>query len=91
MNIALINKKTNICENIAIFESLDIAGDMFSNIYFVVETTDGFGINDSYVDGIWIKATPPDPENKPTIEEMAKTIVSMQEALNFLILDSITA
>lgn len=55
MIIALINIKTNICENIAIFDDLDIANEMFGEIYTIADVESNYGIGDYFKDGIWSK------------------------------------
>ena len=55
MNIALINKSTNICENVAVFETIEIANEMFGEIYIITEIENGFGIGDIYRDNVWSK------------------------------------
>lgn len=57
MNIALISKNTGICTNIAVFENLKAAQQMFKfqDILEVTEVVEGFWIGDIYKDGIWSK------------------------------------
>nr|WP_315020968.1 hypothetical protein [uncultured Aminipila sp.] len=55
MNIALINKKTNICGNVAIFEDMQTAIDMFGGQYIIAEQAESYGIGDIYKDGVWSK------------------------------------
>ncbi|MBN7773157.1 hypothetical protein [Clostridium aminobutyricum] len=56
MNLALINKETNICENIAVFDNVEIATNMFIDHYIIAEVEADYGIGDTYKDGEWIKA-----------------------------------
>lgn len=55
MNIVLINKETNSCENIAVFEDIQKAVEMFGEQYIIAEQTGNYGIGDIYIDGIWSK------------------------------------
>ncbi|QHI71470.1 hypothetical protein [Aminipila terrae] len=55
MNIALINKETNSCENIAVFEDIQKAVELFGEQYIIAEQTENYGIGDIYKDGIWSK------------------------------------
>ncbi|QHI71453.1 hypothetical protein [Aminipila terrae] len=57
MNIALIDKQTKICENIAVFESMQMAVNMLGEQYIIVEQSDSFGIGDIYKNGEWSKDT----------------------------------
>lgn len=55
MDITLINKQTNICENIAVFENKQTAIDMFGEQFIIAEQTENYGIGDTYKDGMWRK------------------------------------
>lgn len=55
MNLCLINKETNICENIAVFENIETATNMLGEQYIIVDQTENYGIGDIYKDGIWSK------------------------------------
>lgn len=55
MNIALINKNTTICENIAVFQDMQTALDMLGEQYIITEQAEGYGIGDTYKDGVWSK------------------------------------
>lgn len=52
MNIALIDKETNICENVAVFDSLDIANEMFCNDFIITELIEGYSLGDTYKGGL---------------------------------------
>ena len=69
MNIALINKETSICENIAVFEDMQTAMNMFSGQYVLAEPQDGYWIDDIYKDGVWSKVETEPVQLEPTIEE----------------------
>lgn len=69
MNIALINKQTNICENVAVFDSMETAENMLGSTYNLTEAQEGYGIGDIYKGGKWSKAEPTPTEHEPTIEE----------------------
>ena len=64
MNIALINKETNVCENIAVFEDMETAAEMFGGDYILAEVVDGYGMGDLY-DGEW---STPEPEEVQEVE-----------------------
>ncbi len=55
MSIALINKTTGFCENIAVFEDIQTAIEMLGEQYIITEEKDGYGIGDIYKDGVWSK------------------------------------
>jgi|GEM_PF-6579971 len=55
MNVAIIDKKTNTCENIAVFEDMQTAIEMLGEQYIITQAKDGYGIGDIYKDGVWSK------------------------------------
>ena len=55
MDIALISKDTNMCENVAVFDSVEIATEMFREKYILAEVVSSYGIGDIYADGEWSK------------------------------------
>ena len=56
MNVCLIDKKTGECENIAVFENIEIAKTMCAE-YVVTGQVQDFGIGDIFKDGKWEKGT----------------------------------
>ena len=74
MNIALINKETNICENIAVFETIEIAQEMLGKQYNLTEQIKSHGIGDIYKDGTWSHVEPiVDPKTPTEQREEAYT------------------
>lgn len=61
IGVCLINKETNICENIAAFTSMQDAIDMFRERYILIEPVSSYGIGDIYKDGTWSKSEDPQP------------------------------
>lgn len=65
MNIGII--KDTICVNTAVFNDFETAQEFLINGAFpdnpdtVVELPDGYGIDDTYIDGEWVKKLAPEP------------------------------
>ena len=70
MNVCLIDKETGECENIAVFENIEIAKTMCAE-YVVTGQVQDFGIGDIFKDGKWGKGTVSVELElpQPTIEE----------------------
>lgn len=68
MNIAIINKNTGMCENIAVFENIEIARSMLKD-YIVTEQQDEYGAGDIFKDGKWERGKVHPEVSQPTIEE----------------------
>lgn len=85
-NVFLVNKKTNICENIAVFESLQDAKEMLDKHFIVTEVQEGVGIGDTFKDGVWSKKeTPIEPTTQQQREEEYETMLYKEDG-NALIL-----
>ena len=56
MNVCLIDKKTGECENIVVFENIEIAKTMCAK-YVVTGQVQDFGMGDIFKDGKWEKGT----------------------------------
>jgi hypothetical protein len=68
MTIAILSN--TIVTNTAIFEDFEtaqqfLADGVWEDADDVQEPPDGFGINDSYIDGEWIKVPEPEPAPEP--------------------------
>lgn len=87
MNIALINKNTGICENIAVFENMETAQNMFENIFILSEIKEGFGIGDKYENGIWTKGSAPEPKKTPQQkrEEAYETLLYKEDGATLIL------
>jgi len=74
LDIALINKQSKKCENIAVFENMQTAIDMFGQQYILAEPVEGYWIGDIYKDGNWSKSSPPprtDEEKQVAYDELS--------------------
>lgn len=74
MNIALINKTTRICENVAVFEDMETAMEMLGEQYIIAEAKEGYWIGDIYEDGNWSKSSPApqtDEEKQVAYDELS--------------------
>ena len=74
MNIAIL--KNNEVVNVTLFSNIEtaqyfLAGGVWTDIGAdsVEELPDGFGIGDSYKNGVWEKAPAPEPPEPPTEPE----------------------
>lgn len=57
MNTALI--KDRLCVNVAVFDSIEDAKNMFGDTYdYIIECPEFRGINHKYVDGVWYDPQP---------------------------------
>ena len=71
MNIAVLNN--GLCTQIAVFDDIETA-ETFLNLgvwpgaTHVIEMSEGYGIGDTYIDGVWKKGEPPEPEPEPEPE-----------------------
>ena len=68
MDIAIL--KDDLCINTAVFDDINTAydflhGDVWPDADNVEELPDGFGIGDSFIDGVWEKAPQPEPPEPP--------------------------
>ena len=74
VNVAFIEDK--LCVNVAVFETLAEAKELFQN---VIECPEGYGIGDSYDGKKWTKAPPPpeppEPEDTLTVEEVLNILL----------------
>lgn len=84
MNYAFI--KNNICYNIVVFDDSEVAEAFEAYLKEdglvdeIVILANGFGIGDSYLNGIWIKKQP--IAEPPTAEER---IAALESAISFLL------
>ena len=81
MKIAIL--KNGLVINV-IDADLEIAQEFLSNGVFsdveadnIIELPDGFGIDDSYIGGEWVKKLQPEPEFEP--EQEVKPVLTLEE------------
>ena len=86
MDFAFI--KDDMCINIAVFDSQENA-NTFRDVMItdkicddIVMLDNGFGIGDSYENGVWTKQEIPEPVYEPTPEDR---IEALEAAMNFML------
>ena len=67
-NVCIINKDNGVCENIAVFETLEVARGMLKE-YTVTLQIDGFGIGDIFNADKWEKGKEEEKKPQKTLEE----------------------